>query len=285
MRAIKMINIKIENCRNIAKAEVTLTPNTLNIRYAINGTGKTTIAKAIQYLADGNDLIDLKTFGETLEPVIEVSPTIKKVLTFDEKFVSTIVFQESEVISEAFEIFIKTPDYEEKQKHINERLKEMNIDTLQNAEYGNLLKTGEAVLSKFTIINGNQLKKIGLIKSLISSESIFQLPEKLKKFQPMMDKDYNVDWVGWKSDGTKYDDNEICPFCTTEIGEIYTEEKNCLMTHTQNPTSKIFARCLVTLSRLGSICSQRNEMPCLNASRNPLMKKLLQNGSQIFITI
>lgn len=220
-----MINIKIENCRNIVKAEISLTPDVLNIRYAMNGTGKTTIAKAIQYLTDGTDLKELKTFGETLEPVCEIPPSIKKVLTFDEKFVDTIVFQESEVINDAFEIFIKTPDYDEKQNHLNERLKEMNIDTLQNAEYGILLKTGDAVLSKFTVINGNQLKKIGLIKSLTSSESIFQLPEKLKKFQPMMDKEYNVDWVGWKSDGTKYDDNAICPFCTTEIGEIYTEEK------------------------------------------------------------
>jgi ABC-type dipeptide/oligopeptide/nickel transport system ATPase subunit len=224
MRIIKM-NIKIENCRNIIKANITLSPDVLNIKYAMNGTGKTTIAKAIQYLTDGSGLEDLKTFGENLEPLCEIPATIKNALTFDEKFVSTIVFQESEVISDAFEIFIKTPDYEEKQKLINDRLKEMNINTLENPEYGVLLNTGKTVLSKFTVTNTNQLKKTGLVKSLVSSESIFKLPEKLIKFQPMMDKDYKVDWVGWKSDGAKYDDNNICPFCTTEIGEVYKEEK------------------------------------------------------------
>jgi hypothetical protein len=37
---------------------------------------------------------------------------------FDEDFVSTIVFRESEVIQNAFEVFIKTSQYEEKQRLI-----------------------------------------------------------------------------------------------------------------------------------------------------------------------
>ncbi|HSH73546.1 MAG TPA: AAA family ATPase [Methylophilaceae bacterium] len=220
-----MINIKVENCRNIKKAEVTLIPDQLNIRYAMNGTGKTTIATVIEFLTQGKNLTDLKTFGSDIEPACVIEPNLGKVFIFDEKFLSTIVFQESEVITDAFEIFIKTPEYDGKQKLINERLKSMNIDISENPEYGILVTTGEAVLSKFTMTAGNEFKKTGLIKSLISSESIYQLPEKLKKFQPMMNKDYNVEWVGWKSDGAKYDDNEICPFCTEEIGEVYTEEK------------------------------------------------------------
>jgi energy-coupling factor transporter ATP-binding protein EcfA2 len=219
----KMINIKIENSRNVAKAEISLIPNELNIRYAMNGTGKTTIAKTLEYISKGIDLADLKTFGEDALPTCSTSIPIKKVLTFDESFVSTIVFQESEVIKDAFEVFLKTPEYEEKLKNVNDRLKEIHIDTT-HADFANLLNTGNSVLSKFTK-TAKGLKNVGLIKSLTSSESIFVLPEKLKKFQPLMDKDYNVDWVGWKSDGVKFDDNQICPFCTATLEESYTEEK------------------------------------------------------------
>lgn len=218
-----MININIENSRNIAKAEISLIPNELNIRYAMNGTGKTTIAKTLEYNARGVDLTELKTFGEDKMPTCYTSNPINKVLTFDESFVSTIVFQESEVIKDAFEIFLKTPEYELKLKNVNDRLKEIHIDTT-HTELANLLETGKLVLSKFTK-TAKGLKNIGLIKSLTSSESIFVLPEKLKKFKPLMDKDYNVDWVGWKSDGVKFDDNEICPFCTANLEESYKEEK------------------------------------------------------------
>lgn len=41
------MDIQINNCNNIAS-------NRLNIKYAINGTGKSTVAKAIEY-ADAHD--------------------------------------------------------------------------------------------------------------------------------------------------------------------------------------------------------------------------------------
>jgi hypothetical protein len=220
-----MISVKISNCNNVSDAEITLLPDTLNIKYAMNGTGKSTVAKAIKLVAAGSDLSSLRTFGEVLDPSCQVLPPFGNVLLFDEEFVSNIVFQESEVIQNAFEIFIKTPEYEEKQRLINEGLKEIHIDTTSNREYGKLILTGQDILRKFTKTNDNKLKKTGLIKSLISSESIFQLPEQIKKFQPLMDKDYKVDWVGWKNEGNKFDDNDICPFCTTELPGSYPEEK------------------------------------------------------------
>ena len=86
--------------------------------YGMNGTGKSTIAKAIRLSAAEGDLSSLKTFGENLPPACQCLPPIPKVLVFDEDFVSTIVFRESEVIQNAFEVFIKTSQYEEKQRLI-----------------------------------------------------------------------------------------------------------------------------------------------------------------------
>lgn len=167
----------------------------------------------------------MQPFGATGVPNCTITPSISKVLVFDEDFISTIVFRESEVIQNAFEVFIKSPDYEEKQRRVNEQLKDLHIDTSANLEYGKLLQTGQAVLGKFTKTNDGKLKKTGLIKSLVSSESIFQLPKSIQKFQPLMNKHYNVEWVGWKSDGSRYDDNDICPFCTADLNEKYPEEK------------------------------------------------------------
>ena len=45
------MNISITNCNNIAHGTVAISENRLNIKYAINGTGKSTIAKAIEYAA------------------------------------------------------------------------------------------------------------------------------------------------------------------------------------------------------------------------------------------
>ena len=43
------MNIEIKNCNNIDSAIITIDENKLNIKFAPNGTGKSTIAKALIY--------------------------------------------------------------------------------------------------------------------------------------------------------------------------------------------------------------------------------------------
>ena len=42
------MEIQINNCNNISEGTISIVENRLNIRYAINGTGKSTISKAIE---------------------------------------------------------------------------------------------------------------------------------------------------------------------------------------------------------------------------------------------
>lgn len=41
------MNIKIKNCNNIKEANISVEKDMLNIKYGMNGTGKSTIAKAV----------------------------------------------------------------------------------------------------------------------------------------------------------------------------------------------------------------------------------------------
>lgn len=220
-----MIKAEIQNCNNVTSATIQLRKNHLNIRFAMNGTGKSTIAKAIKLISDNEDLSILKPFDSDTEPNCVLSEAVNQVMLFNEEFVDTIVFQESEVIQNSFEVFIKTPDYEKQQKAINESLKNIRVDVTQNTNLQQIISAGKSVLSRFTLTNDGRLKKIGLFKSLISSKSIFKLPEELNKFQPLMEKEYNVEWVGWKHDGSNYDGNGICPFCTESLNQEYENEK------------------------------------------------------------
>ena len=49
------MRIQIENCNVIDSGSIDIEPHKLNIKYAINGTGKSTIAKAIQAKVTGNE--------------------------------------------------------------------------------------------------------------------------------------------------------------------------------------------------------------------------------------
>ena len=48
------MNVQIRDCNNIVQGEILLREGCLNIKYAINGTGKSTIAKAISASVSGD---------------------------------------------------------------------------------------------------------------------------------------------------------------------------------------------------------------------------------------
>ncbi len=110
------IIISVENCNNISKGELALKINKLNIKYGMNGTGKSSLSTAISLISQGKTLDELKPFGssEDVIPIINLSQNIQVVKVFNEEFVNNMVFKESEVIDNVFDVFIRTPDYEQK---------------------------------------------------------------------------------------------------------------------------------------------------------------------------
>lgn len=221
-----MIEIKLKNCNNISDCELSIKKESLNIYYAMNGTGKSTIGKALELLAKNEALDSLKPFAGDVQPSITVSEKIENVELFNEEFVKNIVFDKENVITNAFNVFIKSPKYDQMQLAINEKLSKIHFDPLTHKDLGDLYRIGQMVLSKISLTVKGDLKKTGMMKNITNSKSIFTLPEKIKKFQPLMAKEYNVAWVEWKNEGGKFDDNEICPFCANELETDYQIEKN-----------------------------------------------------------
>jgi ABC-type dipeptide/oligopeptide/nickel transport system ATPase subunit len=220
-----MLKINLENCNNIANCEINIKKELLNIYYAMNGTGKSTIGKAIELLAKDQSLDPLKPFNGDVLPSGSLSEKLVDVLLFNEEFVDTIVFDKKEVIKNAFNVFIKSPRFDKLQSAINEKLSKIHFDPETFENLGDLFRVGQSVLNNISLTKAGDLKKVGLMKNITSSKSIFTLPEKIKKFQPLMSKEYNIDWVGWKNDGGKFDDNDICPFCANELETNYQAEK------------------------------------------------------------
>ena len=124
------IKITIENCNNISHGELTLEENKLNIKYGMNGTGKSTLSTAISLISQGKDLIELKPFGSCDEvvPAINLSKNIPVVTVFNEEFINNMVFKESKVIDNAFDVFIRTPDYEQRRAELDGRLAKLKVD-------------------------------------------------------------------------------------------------------------------------------------------------------------
>ena len=221
-----MITAEVNNCNNVVSATVQLRKNYLNIRYAMNGIGKSTIALAIELASRQEALSALQAFGSEIVPTCVLSGECNKVLLFNEHYVENFVFQESEVIPNSFEVFIKTPQYEEKQASINEKLKNIRLDSNKyKDDLSKLISGSKVIISKLPVTTAGVLREGGTFKSLMKSLSPYRVPEELLKFRPLMEKDYTVNWVAWKHEGSTYDSNEICPFCSVGLHAEYDVQK------------------------------------------------------------
>lgn len=96
------MNIEIKNCNNIDSAKISLDENKLNIKFAPNGTGKSTIARAVLLGAKGDQelLKELMPFKlrknnpESKQPEVIGAEALQNIMCFNEEYVSqSVCFQ------------------------------------------------------------------------------------------------------------------------------------------------------------------------------------------------
>ena len=121
------MEVSLRNCNNISSATILVEENRLNIKYAINGTGKSTVSKAIEYGVANNaegltSLTPYQYIGDdnpNHAPSINGLPGDIRLAVFDESYVEQYVFLEDELVKNSFEIFVKTANYDQRITEIN----------------------------------------------------------------------------------------------------------------------------------------------------------------------
>lgn len=242
------MNINIKNCNNIKNADITIEKNALNIKYGMNGTGKSTIAKAI---GNREELSELKTFGSNLEPEIRISESINNVEIFNNDFINRITFNGSEVIENGFEVFVKTDEYDKKRKEINDILNKLNRETFKDETINNLLNGFSNISTKIQLTASQTIKRNPAYKSILKKENMFDVPNSLEKYSDFIkDENKNINWVDWKNKGFEFDEKNKCPFCAEGLVETYAEEKEAFKENYTKSGMKNLSEILESLESL-----------------------------------
>ncbi len=222
------IKVTIENCNNIVSGDLILEKNKLNIKYGMNGTGKSTLSTAILLISQGKSLDELKPFGseENSVPVLVMSESVQNVKVFNEEFVNNMVFKENEVIANAFDVFIRTPDYEQKRAELDNRLIKLKVDIDTKPEIFQLRNDISSFTGKLELNAAGSSIKNNTNYKAIKKNNVYNIPEKLKKYSPIIsDEQICINWIDWKSKGDSFDTKGICPYCSDDLKTEFDEEK------------------------------------------------------------
>jgi wobble nucleotide-excising tRNase len=218
------MNLYIKNCNNIDDANVIITEGKLNIKFAPNGTGKSTIANAIRIqIEDSSALGSLMPFKlretnpEDKKPTVTGADTLTSILCFNEEYVNQFVFQQEELLSNSFNILFLNEDYLEREREIEELMNEIKSLFTNNQALEQLIANLKELGSAFKLTKDGLSKASSGMKGLSQGNKIQHIPQGLESYQPFLQSQNSVGWIDWQTKGCEFLElDSSCPFCTSQ---------------------------------------------------------------------
>ncbi len=220
------MEVTIKNCNNIKEGIIDIVLNKLNIKYGINGTGKSTISKAIIKQIHGETLDVLKPFNsdESIMPSITGCETFKSVKIYNDDYVSQYLFLPNgdDLHKNSFEVFIKPDNYESQIEDINRILNIVKEYVSENSIIDNLIIQRNE-LNKILKLNAKRtsINSTGLGKALATGNKIINIPEELSEFSEFLNFKDKVKWYSWQNSGREYIVENKCPFCAKKLDDKF----------------------------------------------------------------
>lgn len=219
------MEISIQNCNNIDSGVIHIEDGRLNIKYAINGTGKSTIARALTSMVKGEELSYLRPFKYINDNIEEHNPsvisdiTINKIAVFDENYINTYTYKANELLENSFEIFVKTNKYDEHMQEINNLIASIQTAFMDDPALETLIKDLGIFVDGFGKTQNGYSKTGDLGKSIGKGNKLENVPAELIEYAPYLKSvGTNIKWLKWQSEGNAYlDISDKCPYCVSTI--------------------------------------------------------------------
>jgi len=212
----------IKNCNNIDNGMIQITNSKLNIKFGINGTGKSTIAKAIKYGIESPEKLNeltpfkLRNSQTELKPEIIKPEEIKSVFIFNEEYLNQFLYKEDELITNSFEIFIKTPNYTKSIEKIEEILISIKKVFSDKQELVQIIGDFESLSKSFTTTQTGLSKTSSVYKGLKEGNKIEHIPNHLKGYSSFLKNESCTNWLEWQIKGEQFIEiSDDCPYCTS----------------------------------------------------------------------
>lgn len=256
------MEIEIQNCNSIDNAKIVLQEGKLNIKYGINGTGKTSIAKAINYAVEDN-----KTGSEQLKvltpfkhlnnseviPKVDGVESINNIMIFNEEYVENFVFDKTDLLKNSFEILIKNNKYNEKMEDINKLLNKIDETFKTMPEIDNLISD----INKLKEYFGD--KKIDSVSTVLGKTlfkgayKVNDIPEHLIEYKEYIQHEDMIKWMSWQTKGKEHMGiSEKCPFCVTQISNEKREKIEKIEAEYDSKVIDSLNKLLIVIESLGA---------------------------------
>lgn len=277
------IQIEVKNCNNIDSAVISLAVKKLNIKFAPNGTGKSTIARAVLLglKGDQNLLSELMPFKlrkenpDSKRPEIKGAEELKSVMCFNEEYVNQFVFRPNELLSNSFDILIRTETYKQREQEIEELVRNIKQLFSGNPELESLIASLKEMGDAFKLSKSGLSKSSTGMKGLAAGNKIQHVPAGLESYTPFIQYQNSVGWIDWQTKGYEFTDlSENCPFCTSHAADKKDQIKKVGQEYDKN-TIKNLVGIIAVIKKLGDYFSDeaKNKLTAITVLKDGIDKE------------
>lgn len=226
------MNVIIENCRSIDRASISIEPGKLNIKFAPNGTGKSSIAKALVSAVNDSADSSLVPFKWLKEGSAEKHPFtvngldgVASVEIFDEGYVQSVVFQQDSLFPGSFDAFVRTPEFISTERDLREQLRAM-VELSEREDVRRLTADLESFVANLIGNSGLDRNKkpkgsSPVVKALKEGNTWEHEDPLLTPFKPILGQGPFKKWAAWHKQGGDYLSlmDGFCPYCGLSASE------------------------------------------------------------------
>lgn len=226
------MDVIIENCRSIDRASISIEPGKLNVKFAPNGTGKSSIAKALVSATEDSADPGLVPFKWLKEGSAEKHPftvngmdEVASVEIFNEGYVQSVVFQQDSLFPGSFDAFVRTPDFVNTERELREQLGAM-VELSEREDVRRLTADLDSFVANLVGNSGldrNKLPKAAtpVVKALKEGNTWEHEDPLLTPFKPILKKGPFKKWAVWHKQGRDYLSlmDGVCPYCGLSISK------------------------------------------------------------------
>ncbi len=241
--------VHIENCNNIKSADIYIAEGKTNIFFGKNGSGKSTIARAVDLISKGQKLDILRPYGMKVkdnEPkVTGISEEI--IMVFNDEYVKQYVYQKNTVIQNAFDVLLRTPEYDSAKLAVDNELQNLRTVIFDDENIIRLINQLQLLTGKIKVGVNQQIDKRSAKGILEGKGAYFNPPKELESMKPFFEDANVTKWAIWRLQGyDQFGKKGVCPYCTSGDNEE-TETRNRIFSNSFDKSSVEIANLVLSV--------------------------------------
>ena len=227
--------IKIQNCNCIKNADIAIIENCLNIKYGVNGTGKSTIGLALSSAVEPEQskLMELCPYGADESKEEEIPKVLSfpyhSVKVFNEDYVRGYLFKGNGFFDDPFQVFLNSDKCNQLMDKITELLADLQGVFLESDNIRGLKDFLPEYFAATKYKDGSIAKTGGVGEFLKGNGGGFENYKELDSYRPFYEGrklGEVAKWAKWRREGIDQMNGGHCPFCTHEMENEKIETQN-----------------------------------------------------------